>query len=145
MSLEPVRLSFRRYVRIVGQVVREHDFRQVGDLILDLSTRGMLVRASTRVLTGEEVIASFNFHTGSRPACGGTSGRPPKSNEWFDVQGVVARVVHGRRPGDYGLSFGVEFVGMKREDELRLFENLRGLAAPDAQRPPRPLHMHRAA
>lgn len=123
---EPIRSSFRRYVRLDCQVVREHDFRLVGDLALDLSTHGMLVRAcpSRRVLTGEEVIVSF---------------KPPRSNEWFDAQGIVARVVHGRRPGDYGLSFGVEFYGMTREEELILFEHLRGLAAPDAQRPPRPL------
>ncbi|MBN9162411.1 MAG: PilZ domain-containing protein, partial [Myxococcales bacterium] len=95
--LEPIRTSFRRYVRIDCQVVREHDFRMVGDLALDLSTKGMLVRANERVLTGEEVVVSFKL---------------PRSNEWFDAQGVVARVLHGRRPGDYGLSFGIEFVNL---------------------------------
>lgn len=124
MLLEPIRSSFRRYVRLDCQVVRESDFRLVGDLVLDLSTRGMLVRARERVLTGEEVVVSF---------------RPPRSNAWFDALGVVARVVHGRRPGDYGLSFGVEFYGMSAEDERVLFEHLRGQAAPDPQRPPRPL------
>ena len=122
--LEPIRTSFRRYVRIDCQVVREHDFRMVGDLALDLSTKGMLVRANERVLTGEEV---------------GGSCKLPRSNEWFDAPGVVARVLHGRRPGDYGLSFGIEFVNLSKDDELILFEHLRGLAAPDAQRPPRPL------
>ncbi|MBX3259055.1 MAG: PilZ domain-containing protein [Labilithrix sp.] len=121
---EPIRTSFRRYVRLDCQVVREHDFRLVGDLALDLSTRGMLVRARQRVLTGEEVVVAF---------------KPPRSNAWFDAQGVIARVLHGRRPGDYGLSFGVEFVNLSKEDELILFESLRGIAAPDAQRPPRPL------
>ena len=122
--IEPIRSSFRRFVRIDCQVVREHDFRLVGDLALDLSTRGMLVRAKHRVLTGEEVVVSF---------------KPPRSNEWFDAQGVIARVLHGRRPGDYGLSFGIEFVNLSKDDELILFEQMRGLAAPDAQRPPRPL------
>ena len=128
-GLEPIRTSFRRYVRIDCQVVREHDFRLIGDLALDLSTKGMLVRAKENgdrrhVLTGEEVIVSF---------------KPPRSNVWFDAQGIVARVLHGRRPGDYGLSFGIEFVNLSKDDELYLFENLRGMAAPDAQRPPRPL------
>lgn len=123
-SVEPFRASFRRYVRIDCQVVREIDFRLIGDLALDLSTKGMLVRARERVLTGEEVVVSFKL---------------PRSNEWFDGQGVVARVLHGRRPGDYGLSFGIEFVNLSRDDELLLFEHLRGKAAPDAQRPPRPL------
>lgn len=123
-SIEPFRASFRRYVRIDCQVVREFDFRLIGDLALDLSTKGMLVRARERVLTGEEVVVSFQL---------------PRSNTWFDAQGVVARVLHGRRPGDYGLSFGIEFVNLTHDDELILFEHLRGKAAPDAQRPPRPL------
>jgi hypothetical protein len=122
--LEALRASFRRYVRLDCQVVREHDFTLVGDLVLDLSTNGMLVRAKRRVLTGEEVIVAF---------------KPPRSNRWFDAQGVVARVVHGRRPGDTGLSFGVEFYNLGASDEELLFEHLRGLSPPDAQRPPRPL------
>lgn len=130
MLAEPIRSSFRRYVRLDCQVVREHDFRLVGDLALDLSTRGMLVRARERILTGEEVVVTF---------------KPPGSNVWFDAFGVVARVLHGRRPGDYGLSFGVEFVGITPEEESFLFEHLRGLAPPDALRPPRPLAALRAA
>lgn len=124
VELEPVRRSFRRFVRIDCQVVREHDFRLVGDLALDLSTRGMLVRARSRVLTGEELLVAF---------------RPPRCNRWIDAQATVARVVHGRRPGDTGLSFGIEFHGMERDYEDLIFEKLRGMTAPDAMRPPRPL------
>lgn len=123
-QLEPVRRSFRRSVRIDCQVVREHDFTLVADFALDLSTKGMLVRARTRVLTGEELLVAF---------------RPPRSNRWIDTQGTVARVVHGRRPGDTGLSFGIEFHGLEGELEGLLFEKLRGMVAPDAMRPPRPL------
>lgn len=123
-SLEPVRCAFRRFVRIDCQVVREHDFRLVGDLALDLSTKGMLVRACSRVLTGEELLVAF---------------RPPRSNRWIDAQATVARVVHGRRPGDLGLAFGIEFSGMADEHQGLLFEQLRGMLAPDAMRPPRPL------
>jgi len=123
-SLEPVRRAFRRFVRIDCQVVREHDFRLVGDLALDLSTKGMLVRARSRVLTGEELLIAF---------------RPPRSNRWIDAQATVARVVHGRRPGDTGLSFGIEFHNMEMEHEDLIFEKLRGMIAPDAMRPPRPL------
>lgn len=122
--LEPIRASFRRYVRIDCQVVREHDFRLVGDLMLDLSTTGALVRARERVLTGEELIVSF---------------KPPRSNEWFDAQAVVTRVLHGRRPGDFGLSFGIELVDLAKSDEQRLFEHLRGMAGPEPQRTPRSL------
>src|SRR5262245_43370557 len=94
MSAESLRASLRRYVRLDCQVVREHGFPLIGDLALALSTTGMLVRACRRILTGEEVIVAF---------------KPPRSNGWFDVQGTIARVIHGRRPGDYGLSFGLEF------------------------------------
>lgn len=136
MVHEPIRKHFRRYVRLDCQVVREFDFKMVGDLALDLSPRGMLVRAKpgamkasgpgrvTPVLTGEEVVVSF---------------KPPRSNKWFDAQGIVARVVHGRRPGDYGLSYGIEFQNLSLEDERLLFDHLRGSNRPDAQRPPRPL------
>ncbi len=124
VELEPVRHAFRRFVRIDCQVVREHDFKLVGDLALDLSTKGMLVRARTRVLTGEELLVAF---------------RPPRCNRWIDAQGTVARVVHGRRPGDTGLSFGIEFHGMERDYQDLIFEKLRGMVAPDAMRPPRPL------
>ena len=124
VELEPVRQSFRRFVRIDCQVVREHDFKLIGDLALDLSTKGMLVRARTRVLTGEELLVAF---------------RPPRCNRWIDAQATVARVVHGRRPGDTGLAFGIEFHGMDRAYEELIFDKLRGMVGPDAMRPPRPL------
>ena len=72
------RRSFRRFVRLDCQVVRERDLRTIGDLALDLSTEGMLVRGTDRVLTGEEVIVSF---------------RPPRSNRLIDAMGTIARVV----------------------------------------------------
>ena len=123
-SPEPFRTSFRRFVRMPCQVVREYDFKLVGDLALDLSTNGMLVRAVTRILTGEEVFLAF---------------RPPRSNRWMDAQGIVSRVVHGRRPGDLGLAFGIEFTSMESEYRDHLFEQIRGMSAPDPMRPPRPL------
>lgn len=121
---ESFRASFRRHVLLDCEVVREKDFRLVGDLVLDLSTKGMLVRARDRVLTGEEVIVSF---------------RLPRSNDWFDAQGVVARVLHARRPSDCGVCLGIEFERVSRENEHLLFESLRGMSAPDPRRPPRPL------
>lgn len=127
LELEPVRNAFRRFVRLDCQVVREHDFLLVADLALDLSTTGMLVRScgGARLLTGEELLVAF---------------RPPRSSVWIDAQATVARVVHGRRPGDNtGLSFGIEFHGMEKEQEALLFEKLRGMNRPDAMRPPRPL------
>jgi hypothetical protein len=127
---EPVRRSFRRYVRLDCQVVREHDFRVVGDLALDLSTKGMLVRAKTRVLTGEELVIAF---------------KPPRCNRWFDAQATVARVIHGRRPGDGGPCLGIEFHDVDVDSEALLFEHLRGMSAPEPTRPLRSLALRRAA
>jgi hypothetical protein len=120
----PVRNSFRRYVRLPCEVVREHDFKVIGDLALDLSTEGMLERATRRVLTGEEVVVAF---------------QAPRSHVWFDALGIVARVIHGRRPGDSGVCLGVEFYGMSRLMKRDLFEQLRGLEGPEASRPLRSL------
>lgn len=133
MLHEPIRKHFRRHVLLDCQVVREHDFKLVADLAVDMSPRGMRVRAkapvagaprSMPVLTGEEVLVSF---------------KPPRSNTWIDTHGVIARVVHGRRPGDNGMAYGIEFSALSIDEEHRLFEHLRGMARPDAQRPPRPL------
>ena len=120
-----LRSVFRRYVRVPCEVVREHDFRLVGSLALDLSTKGMLVRAEPRrhVLTGEEVVVAFQS----------------KSNQWFDAMGTVARVLHGRRPGDDGVCLGVEFHDVDPRLEHMLFEHLRGKSAPDPLRPRRKL------
>lgn len=128
------RRAFRRFVRIDCQVVRERDFKLIGDLALDLSERGMLVRTSERVLTGEEVVVSF---------------RPPRSNRFVDALGHVARVIHGRRPGDhlcatrsgfagseYGRQLGIEFYAMDEDDRHHLWDCLRGLPAPDPMRDP---------
>lgn len=115
------RHAFRRYVRIDCEVVRESDFRLVGDLALDLSERGMLVRTNARVLTGEDVVVCF---------------KPPSSNRFVDALGHVARVVHGRRPGDRGRSLGIELYAMDEDDRHHLWECLRGLPAPEPLRDP---------
>jgi hypothetical protein len=123
---ESVRRSFRRFVRLDCQIVREHDFRLVADLALDLSTKGMLVRARTRVLSGEELLVTFKL---------------PRTNHWVDASATVARVLHGRRPGDDGLCLGLEFDRISAEDEGMIFGSLRGLGAPEPLRPPRSLVM----
>ncbi len=121
------RRAFRRFVRIDCEVVRESDFKIVGDLALDLSERGMLVRTNVRVLTGEDVVVCF---------------KPPSSNRYVDALGHVARVVHGRRPGDYlcggdyARCLGIELYAMDQDNRARLFESLRGLPAPEPQRDP---------
>lgn len=86
------RESARREVVLPCQAVREHDFVLIADRTLDVSTEGILLPLRTRVLTGESLIVSF-----------------PIPGAWIDAEATVARVVHGRRPGDDGLAVGVVF------------------------------------
>ena len=113
------RRAFRREVFLTCQVVRERDFRLVSMLALDLSTDGMLVSTSARVLTGEQVLVSF---------------RGPRSDDWFDAEATVARVVHGRRPTDPGRCLGLAFQGVGADWQRALFRRLRGLPPPEPAR-----------
>ena len=112
----------RRAMRVECQVVREHDFRLLGSRGVDLSPLGMLVMAQERVLTGEPVVVSF---------------RVPRSSWWFDAEATVARVVHGRRPGDLGRCFGLSFEPLETGVTEFLRRALRGTPPPLPMREPR--------
>jgi len=102
----------RHTVRIPCQVVRERDFRLVADEIADLSTTGMLVVPADPVLTGERVIVSF---------------QAPVWGIWIDAEATVARVVHGRRPGEYSRALGLHFEGIDPWSRTVIERSLRGL------------------
>ena len=91
------RRSTRHSVRLVCQVVRERDFQLVADRIVNLSASGLVVSPADPALTGERLIVSFQI---------------PHSGLWVDAEATVARVVHGRRPGEYtrGLALELENV-----------------------------------
>lgn len=108
------RRAFRHAVDLSCQIVRERDFRLVGDRAVDLSTDGMLVKTTRPVLTGEVVLVSF---------------RPPRSARWIDAQATVTRVVHGRRPGERERRIGLAFHGLDEETRHLLFRELRGVPA----------------
>jgi hypothetical protein len=92
LGFDSRRNVIRRDVTLPCQAVREHDFVLIGDRAIDLSTEGMLVPLKRRVLTGEAIIVSFQI-----------------PGMWIDAEAIVARVVHGRRPGDDGLAAGLMF------------------------------------
>ena len=75
------RARLRRTVKTTCEVVRSRDYTLVGTRVLDLSTRGMLLQTDAPVMTGEELLVLF---------------RGP-SGDWYDCDGTVARVLHGRR------------------------------------------------
>lgn len=82
------------------QLVRERDFRLIGDRILDLSANGIRVGMLRPVLTGERLIVSFQL---------------PSRLGWIDTEATVARVQHGRRPGDCVRAIGLEFESLDTE------------------------------
>jgi hypothetical protein len=87
----------RHSVRLDCQVVRERDFHLVADRIVNLSATGLMVSPADPALTGEKLIVSFQI---------------PHSGHWVDAEATVARVVHGRRPGEHtrGLALELENV-----------------------------------
>jgi hypothetical protein len=116
------RRILRRSVRVECQVVREHDFKLIGRKGIDLSPHGMLVQADERVLTGEPVLVAF---------------RLPRSAWWFDAEATVARVVHGRRPGDTGRCVGLSFEAIEPDVQAFLRRALQGVPPPLPMREPR--------
>ncbi|MEO7330051.1 MAG: PilZ domain-containing protein [Minicystis sp.] len=108
------RRALRRELRLTCQVVRERDFRLVAELCLDLSPKGMLVATELPILTGEQLLVSF---------------RAPRSTRWFDQPATVARVVHGRRPGERGRRLGLHFEEISASEREQLFRLLRDLPA----------------
>jgi hypothetical protein len=109
-SLSRSRRPIRHTVQIPCQIVRERDFRLVADRIVNLSLGGMLVGPADPVLTGEKLIVSF-------PA--------PIWGRWIDAEATVARVLHGRRPGEFRRALGLEFDGLDAWSRFVLEENLR--------------------
>ncbi len=116
------RRTVRRAVDVDCKVFRERDFRLVAERTVDLSPFGMLVIADLPVLTGEPLWVAF---------------RMPRSDVWFDAGATVARVVHGRRPGDRGHCLGVEFEDLDPEAQRRMRTALRRVPPPLPMREPR--------
>ena len=90
------RRAIRRAIQIECQVVRERDFKIVGERTVDLSTDGMLVPTELDVAPGEDLFVSFRLMYGIH----------------VDVMGKVARMVRGLRAHDQGPCVGVKFAGL---------------------------------
>jgi hypothetical protein len=113
------RRAIRRAVRLECEVVREHDFKLVATRAVDLSPEGMLVLSEATVLTGEEVIVTFR-----------TPSKNGGAELWFDAVGTVTRVVHGRRPGDFGPCLGIHFDDAEEVSKIVLGDKLRKMPPP---------------
>lgn len=95
--------TVRRTAKIPCQVVRLRDFSLVADLIENVSPDGLLVGPADVVLTGEPVIVSFQL---------------PGIRDYIDVEATVARIVHGRRPGETRRGLGLELGAMSPFSKL---------------------------
>jgi hypothetical protein len=105
-SVRPLsRYAPREPLLLRCRVWRERDRLIVSQMAFDLSAGGMQVLTSERVLTGEPVRAQF---------------QAPKSGQWVELGAHVARVIHGRRPGEWGRRLGLCFDAPSREDLARL-------------------------
>jgi hypothetical protein len=100
----------RHSVRIPCQIVRERDFKLIADQITDLSVNGLQTGPSDPILTGERLIVSF---------------KSPRWGVWIDVDATVARIVHGRRPGEWSRSLGIEFDKLDPWSRFVLEHNLK--------------------
>lgn len=104
------RRSTRHSVRIECQVVRERDFQLVADRIVNLSATGLMVSPADPALTGERLIVSFQI---------------PHSGHWVDAEATVARVVHGRRPGEHTRGLALELENVEEIPKMLLGRALR--------------------
>lgn len=113
------RRVMRRAIRVECEVVRERDFRLLSRHGVDVSPTGMLVATDEAALTGEPLIVAF---------------RLPRTARWFDAEGTIARIVHGRRPGDQGRYLGLEFDELDPEAKWLLARALRDVPPPVPRR-----------
>jgi hypothetical protein len=125
------RREIRRRVTLACRVVRESDFRLVASNALDLSPEGMLVMSlRADAAPGDTVVVSF---------------RATELGIWFDAEGTVARVVHGRRPRDRGRCLGIRFTRFDPVSRLILRGHLRRSPPPLPERKLRPARVDYAA
>ncbi len=110
------RHEIRKGIRMRCQVVRERDFRLIGDTSLDLSPNGMLVASEHFMERGENVIVSF---------------QATNLGIWFDTEATVARVIEGRRVEDRGVTgVALSFTTLDTVKRLILRGHLRRVPPP---------------
>jgi hypothetical protein len=106
------RAAARRPLKFACEIVRERDLSIVEGRTRDVSNDGFLLRTSAPLLTGEDVIVSF---------------REPRSGRYVDAVARVARIIHGRRRGDGGRSFGLRIESMDAASRRDLQGAMKGV------------------
>jgi hypothetical protein len=116
------RREVRRKLSMACRVVRESDYKLLGTRAIDVSPDGILVMTIRDAAAGERVLVSF---------------KATELGIWFDAQGTIARVVHGRRPGDQGRCVAVRFANLDPVRRFILRGCLKRASPPLPQREPR--------
>ena len=117
------RRGTRKTVDIRCEIIREDSDEPVFCRATDLSHSGIWLQTSELLRPGEQLIVTF---------------RPPDWPSPFSITvfGQVARVSEGRRQADHGLTgMGVEFGDLSEAEAEALDACIKGLPAPDPQRP----------
>ena len=117
------RRAVRRAVRTRCEVVNVTEFRLLGQRVLDLSPRGMLVACDREAQLGDEVLVSFR-----------APGRSGDEELWFDAEAIITRIVGGQRWGDSGYCAGLDFSYFERTERHELLARLAGFPPPIPRR-----------
>jgi hypothetical protein len=113
------RKSVRKVVKLKCQVVREEDFRLVGEMTLDISPDGMLVPTELDVQKGDALIVSFQI-----------SDPDPERGVWFDTEAVAMRIIRGKRTTDRSRAVGIRFEALDKVKRLILKSHIRRAKPP---------------
>ena len=126
VSSKQQRRALRRATRTQCHAVSSDDFELLGERVLDLSPRGMLVSCDMPVSLGESLIVSFET--------------PGRDSVWLDAEAEITRIIYGYRQTDPGYCIGLRFTYLERIARGELLTRLSGLPPPIPQRrpPPRP-------
>lgn len=114
------RRAVRRAVRGRCHAVGTREFSLLGERMLDLSPRGMLVACDAPTGVGDDVVVSFRA--------------PGSDGLWLDAEATVARIIEGLRPGDPGYCIGLDFTYFEKCSRDELLTRLAGLPPPVPQR-----------
>jgi hypothetical protein len=114
------RRAVRRAVRTQCQVVGVQEFQLLGERMMDLSPRGMLVACDRQARIGDDMLVSFRV--------------PGRDELWLDAEAVVARIIEGQRWGDVGYCAGLDFTYFEKGARQELLARLAGYPPPVPRR-----------
>jgi hypothetical protein len=114
------RRAVRRAFRTRCTAVATREFTFLGERVLDLSPRGMLLACEAPAEVGDDVIVTFRA--------------PGRDTLWMDAEAEVSRVIHGLREGDPGYCVALDFTYFEKSARNELLCRLAGTPPPIPQR-----------